>query len=70
MKKQKQSFQSAFEELEKITASFEAGDIDLDKGLKEFERGLELAVFLKKQLAEVGNKVNIIKQKFSDTKGE
>ncbi len=66
MKNKKQSFQSAFEELEKITAAFEAGDIDLDKGLKEFERGLELAAFLKKQLAEVGNRVEVIKKKFSN----
>ena len=59
-----QSFTKAFEELEKITQSFEKGAFDLDEGLKQFERGLELAGVLKKKLAEVENKVEVIKKKF------
>ena len=38
--------------------------MDLDKGLKQFERGLELASLLKEKLSEVENKVVEIKKKF------
>ena len=60
-----QSFAKAFEELENITHAFEQGKFDLDEGLKQFERGLELAAQLKKKLAAVENKVDVIKKKFS-----
>lgn len=70
-----QSFAKAFEELEKITQSFEKGSFDLDDGLKQFERGLELAATLKKKLSDIENKVEVIKKKFAkelvkDTKEE
>ncbi|MBI4281429.1 exodeoxyribonuclease VII small subunit [Candidatus Uhrbacteria bacterium] len=60
-----QSFAKAFEELEKITQSFEKGSFDLDDGLKQFERGLELATTLKKKLSDIENKVEVIKKKFA-----
>lgn len=60
-----QSFAKSFEELEKITQSFEKGSFDLDEGLKQFERGLELAATLKKKLSDIENKVEVIKKKFS-----
>lgn len=59
------NFSKSFEELEKITQSFEKGAFDLDEGLKQFERGLALAASLKKKLAEVENKVEVIKKKFA-----
>lgn len=59
------SFAKAFEELEKITQTFERGGFDLDEGLKQFERGLELAATLKKKLSDVENKVEVIKKKFA-----
>ncbi len=70
-----QSFAKAFEELEKITQAFEKGSFDLDDGLKQFERGLELAAVLKKKLSDIENKVEVIKKKFGkelakDTKEE
>lgn len=58
------NFAKSFEELEEIVADFEKGDIDLDEGLKKFERGLVLAHDLKKYLAEVENKVEVLKEKF------
>ncbi len=62
----KKSFAKDFEELEHITQWFDSQDqLDLDLGLKQFERGLELASQLKKKLSEVENKVEEIKQKFS-----
>lgn len=58
-------FAKSFEELEKITQWFDSEEhLDLDKGLKQFERGLELASLLKQKLSEVENKVVEIKQKF------
>lgn len=66
MAKKQSSFAQAFEELEEITAWFESAEVDLDEGLKKFERGLELANVCKKKLAEVENKVVELKQKFSE----
>lgn len=57
-------FAKAFAELEEITEWFEGDEVDLDEGLKKFERGLELASVCKKKLTEVENKVTAIKQKF------
>lgn len=51
-------------ELESITAWFESPDIDLDEALAKFERGMELATGLKKQLGEVENKIEKIKKSF------
>ncbi|MBI1908379.1 exodeoxyribonuclease VII small subunit [Candidatus Uhrbacteria bacterium] len=64
MKKLK--FAEAFAELEAITAWFEQGDVDLDEGLKKFERGLALAKTCKGALADVENKVVELKKKFHE----
>jgi len=64
-KKQSFDFAKSFQELEKITEWFDSEEqMDLDKGLVQFERGLELASELKKKLSEVENKVVEIKHKF------
>ncbi|PIY95917.1 MAG: exodeoxyribonuclease VII small subunit [Candidatus Kerfeldbacteria bacterium CG_4_10_14_0_8_um_filter_42_10] len=64
--KSKLNFAEAFAELEKITEEFENETVDLESGLKKFERGLELASELKARLKEVENKVEIIKKKFEE----
>jgi exodeoxyribonuclease VII small subunit len=51
--------------LEGITEWFEKGEVDLDEGLKKFERGLELAKLCKEKMSEVENKVTEIKKKFA-----
>ena len=69
MKKQTTTidFAKSFEELEKITQWFDSEEhLDLDKGLKQFERGLELASLLKAKLSEVENKVVEIKKRFEE----
>lgn len=58
------NFTQLFKELEEITAWFEREEVDLEEGLKKFERGLELAKLLKDHLRKVENKVNEIKAKF------
>lgn len=62
----KSNFAQDFAELEKITEEFENEEIDLDDGLKKFERGLALAAELKKKLNEAENKVETIRKKFKD----
>lgn len=59
------NFGKSIAELEEIVAWFESGDVDLDKALERFERGMELVENLKKHLREVENKVEVIKNKFN-----
>ena len=59
------AFEPALRELEAITAQFEGGEIDLDKSLAQFERGLELVEALKAHLQGVENQVARIKAKHS-----
>lgn len=59
------NFAESYEDLQKIVEWFEKGEIDLDEGLKKFEEGLKLVQELKKYLAEVENKVKVIKVKFN-----
>lgn len=63
----KANFAEAFKELEDIVQWFEASEVDLEEGLKKFERGLELAKKCRARLSEVENKVKRIKEKFSDS---
>ncbi|MEK7094826.1 MAG: exodeoxyribonuclease VII small subunit [Patescibacteria group bacterium] len=58
-----QSFKEALIELENIAEKFEAGDLDVEKGLKDYERGLELAAFCKKKLANLEVRVKEIQSK-------
>jgi exodeoxyribonuclease VII small subunit len=58
-------FELALKELEEITLWFEGTDVDLDKGLVKFERGMELASALRAHLQTVENRVEKIKQRFS-----
>jgi exodeoxyribonuclease VII small subunit len=59
-------FGSAYKELEEIVEWFEREDVDLDEGLKKFERGLQLAKSCKSRLKDVENKVTEIKAKFGE----
>ncbi len=61
----KANFAEAFKELEEIVRWFESTEVDLEEGLKKFERGLELAKKCRARLGEVENKVTQIKEKFS-----
>lgn len=66
MVSKKESFKSAFAELEKIVAEFERQDLDLEEALPKFERGLELAKKLRERLKQIENKVTEIKKKYND----
>lgn len=57
-------FSAGLKELEAIATWFETGDIDLDQGLKKFERGMELSGELKKHLTQMQNQVEKVKARF------
>jgi len=58
-------FEKSLAELETITAWFESADADLDQGIAKFERGMELAQALRNHLANVENRVEKIRQRFT-----
>jgi exodeoxyribonuclease VII small subunit len=64
MAKKALNFTAGYEELENIVSEFESREIDLEKDLPKFERGLELAAALQERLKEIENKVVTIEKKF------
>lgn len=60
------NFTKGYEELEKIVADFEARELDLEKDIPAFERGLELATKLQARLKEIENKVVEIEKRFAE----
>lgn len=58
--KKQPTFAEAYAELEDIAAWFETEDVDLDKGLERFERGVQLAKLCKERLSEVESRVKEI----------
>ena len=63
-KEEKLNFTKGFAELEAIVTDFESRELDLEKDIPKFERGLELAHALQERLQEIENKVLTIEQKF------
>jgi len=53
-------FESAMEELERIVASMESGDLTLDKSLAAHRRGLELAQYCQGVLARAQQQVKVL----------
>lgn len=74
MSKQATNFTKAYEELEQIVQKFESGDIDVERDLPAFERGLKLASLCRDRLQELENHVQKIEKEFhiqdEDTKRE
>jgi len=64
------NFTEGYEELEKIVNDFESRELDLEKDLPQFERGMELAQKLQKRLKEIENKVTEINSKFNKSNDE
>ena len=52
--------------MEGLVADFESREIDLEKDLPKFERGLELAQKLQHRMREIENKVIEIDKKFNN----
>lgn len=66
-KKEKKTFDftKGYQELEKIVADFESRELDLEKDLPQFERGLELARELQTRLKEIENTVVETEKRFT-----
>lgn len=63
-KKSEPTFQEAYKELEEIARQFESEDLDVEKGLAYFERGVALAAVCKKALSDLEVRVQEIQQSF------
>ena len=59
------NFTKAYQELEELVADFEGRELDLDKDIPKFEKGLKLAQQLKEQLGKLENKVTEINASFT-----
>ncbi len=54
------SFEKALAELETIVGKLEAGELSLDESLEIFEKGVEMARFLRTELEKAEKKVEIL----------
>lgn len=54
------SFKDAIEELEKITSTLEGTELELEKSLELFERGVDLIKYCQKKLDAAEAKVEIL----------
>lgn len=64
------AFAEQFAELEEITRWFERGEVDVDEGLKKYERGLALATLCRNRLKEIENTVVSLKKQYEDRDAE
>ncbi len=54
------SFEKALEELENTVAKLEKGDLSLDDSLSFFEKGVQLAKFLRSELEKAEKKIEVL----------
>lgn len=66
MKDDKMTIDQAYKELQEIVSEFEKGDIDLEKSIPKFKKGLELSKLLKDKLGALKVEVEEVKGKFQD----
>ena len=62
---QKFDFTKGYAELEHIVKDFESRELDLEKDLPKFEKGLQLAKQLQERLKEIENTVQEIQKTYS-----
>jgi len=58
-----ESFESCLDQLEKVVKELEAGDLQLEKSLALFERGMALSENCRKQLEEAETRVELLIKK-------
>lgn len=56
----KQKFEEAMEQLEKIVERLESGELSLDDSLAAFEDGVKLVKFCNQKLTEVEKKIELL----------
>jgi exodeoxyribonuclease VII small subunit len=57
------SFENCLEELEKVVKELEAGDLQLDRSLELFSRGMQLSEVCRKQLEAAETRVEVLVRK-------
>jgi exodeoxyribonuclease VII small subunit len=57
------SFENCLEELEKVVKELEAGDLQLDRSLALFSRGMQLSEVCRKQLEAAETRVEMLVRK-------
>lgn len=58
------SLKTRLSELDEMVAWFEQDDVDIDEAIKKFDEVTALAESIKKDLAELDNKITVLKNKF------
>jgi exodeoxyribonuclease VII small subunit len=66
----RETFESCLAELEKVVKELETGDLQLERSLELFERGMELSESCRRQLEEAETRVEILIKKDGKIKPE
>ena len=66
----KKSFESQIENLEKIVAELENGNLNLDESVSKFEEGIKISKECNKTLEEAEKKITILINNDGETKEE
>lgn len=66
----KAGFEACLEELEKVVKELEAGDLQLDRSLELFSRGMALSDLCRKQLEEAETRVEMLVRKEGNYQAE
>ena len=66
----KKSFESQIENLEKIVAELENGELSLDESVSKFEEGIKISKECNKTLEEAEKKITILINNDGETKEE
>lgn len=70
-KKETKNFESALEALETIIYELESGTLTLDKSIKHYKKGIELAAFCTEALTKAEQEVYLLeKESFNKISGE
>lgn len=64
------SFEEAMENLEKIVAELEAGELPLDKSVENFKKGMELSSYCSKLLDDAEKTISILVEQRDGTMKE
>ena len=64
------SFEENMEELEKVVAELEKGDLNLDDSVSRFEQGIKISKECRKILEEAEKKITILVKKDDEMKEE
>jgi exodeoxyribonuclease VII small subunit len=66
-KSKESGFEAALQELEKLVARMEAGDLPLDEALRHFERGVQLTRDCQQSLQAAQQKILLLQQTAAGT---